>query len=208
MNSSLPDKVDVLAEALADLSRGDDQSASERISAGYAFEARVTAKRTWTPARALSIFRRDGFVDRYSGKRLVYPGALRVLSKLLPEAFPAHPDWKMSETHFAYWELFPTLDHIVPIARGGVDSEGNLVTTSFLRNQAKSSWALDDLGWTLHPPGNIDEWDGLMSATSSLIEARPSLLEGDNYLRGWHFAASSIGLPNKAMQAVRPPAGR
>ena len=198
----------MLAEALADLSRGDEGSARERISAGYAFEARITAKRTWTPGRALVIFRRDGFVDRYSGKRLVYPGALRVLSRLLPDAFPAHPDWKMSETHFAYWELFPTLDHVVPIGRGGNDAEDNLVTTSFLRNQAKSSWALDELGWTLHPAGSIAEWDGLMSATSSLIEARQSLLQDDKYLRGWHIAASRLGMPNTAMQTVRPPAGR
>lgn len=208
MTSPLRDKVDVLAEALADLSRGDERSASERISAGYAFEARVRAKRTWSPARSLVIFRRDGFVDRYSGKRLVYPGALRVLSRLLPETFPAHPNWKMSATHFAYWELFPTLDHIVPIGRGGTDSEDNLVTTSFLRNQAKSSWALEKLGWTLHRPGSIHEWDGLMSATSSLIAARPSLLEDDTYLRGWHTAASNVGMPNTVMQTDRPPAGR
>src|SRR5574337_296472 len=185
MRSALRDKVDVLAEALADLSRGDEQTARERISTGYAFKARVTVKRTWSAERALGIFHRDGFVDRYSGKRLVYPGTLRVLSKLLPEDFPAHPNGKMSETHFAYWELFPTLDHVVPIGRGGAHSDDNLVTTSFLRNQAKSSWTLEELEWTLHSPGSIDEWDGLMGATWSLIEGRPSLLGGDTYLRRW-----------------------
>jgi 5-methylcytosine-specific restriction endonuclease McrA len=208
MSSRHRDKADVLAEALADLSRGDERSARHRISTGYAFEPRIRTKRSWSSLRALAIFRRDGFVDRYSGERLVYPGALRVLSKLLPEAFPAHPNWKMSETHFAYWELFPTLDHVVPIGRGGSDSEENLVTTSFLRNQAKGSWTLEELGWTLHPPGALDKWDGLMNATCSLVAARPSLLEGDTYLQRWHAAASGVGMPNTAMQTDRPPTGR
>lgn len=195
-----PDKLNVLMEALADLARGEVESASARISAGYPFEPRERRKRSWTQRRALSVFLRDGFVDRYTSERLVYPGALRVLSLLVPRAFPAHPNWKMSETHMAYWELFPTLDHILPIGRGGADTDENLVTTSMLHNQAKSSWTLDELGWKLYPAGNATDWDGLLIATSSLIEARPELLN-DKYLRGWHNAAMSIVPPNKAMQA-------
>lgn len=198
MNLPVQDKVDVLAGALADLAVGDMQSASMRIQTGYPFEVRKTGKRSWTPARALAIFKRDGFVDRYSGSRLVFPGAFQSLSMLLPAVFPAHPSWKMSETHFAYWELFPTMDHKVPIARGGSNDDDNLVTTSFLRNQAKSSWTLEELGWSLHPPGNIEEWDGLLSSTCILVAARPELLE-NKYLRGWHNAACAGGVPNKPM---------
>lgn len=99
------------------------------------------------------------------------------------------------------------MDHVVPIARGGDHGDENLVTTSFLRNQAKSSWTLEELGWTLHPPGNISEWDGLLSSTSRLVALRPELL-GDKYLHGWHVAASGGDPPNKARQTDWPPAGR
>lgn len=91
----------------------------------------------------------------------------------------------------AYWELFPILDHIVPIARGGADADENLVTTSMLRNQAKSSWTLDELGWQLRPGGNNADWDGLLERTTDILADRPELLN-DRYLRGWHNAALRI----------------
>ena len=185
------DKVTVLEQALADIAKGVPESASNRLAAGYPFVSRTKSKRSWTQRRALSIFVRDGFIDRYTGERLVYPGALRILSLILPSVFPVHPNWKMSETHIAYWELFPTLDHLFPVATGGEDSDENLVTTSMLSNQAKSSWSLDELGWKLYPSGSIDQWDGLMGIAASLIEDRPALLN-DAYLRRWHDAALSI----------------
>lgn len=49
--------------------------------------------------------------DRYSGTQLVFPGVLRLLSRLLRSEFPFHPNWKMSETHMVYWELFPRGSH-------------------------------------------------------------------------------------------------
>ena len=188
MNCS--DKLNVIAGALSDLTQGEVESASARICAGYPFEPSEHRKRSWTQRRALSIFLRDGFVDRYTGDQLVYPGALRVLSLLVPKAFPAHPNWKMSETHMAYWELFPTLDHVLPIARGGPDNDENLVTTSMMNNQAKSNRSLDDLGWKLHPAGKLADWDGLLEATFSLIAGQPKLLN-DKYLCRWHDAALS-----------------
>jgi len=49
----------------------------------------------------------------------------------------------------------------VPVSRGGKNDESNLVSTSQLRNNAKSNWLLEELGWTLHDPGNLEEWDSL-----------------------------------------------
>jgi hypothetical protein len=51
--------------------------------------------------RPVDIFSRDRFIDRYSGERLVFPGALRLISRRMPGAFPYHPNWKMDECHFA-----------------------------------------------------------------------------------------------------------
>jgi len=120
------------------------------------------AERGYGKVTCTRIFIRDGFIDRYSGTRLIFPGVLRVLSKLLRTDFPFHPNWKMSATHPAYWELFPTIDHVVPVTRGGVYDESNWVTTSQLRNSAKGLWTLDELGWELYPPGDYASWNGLM----------------------------------------------
>ena len=85
-------------------------------------------------------FLRDGFIDRYSGQKLLNPGILKIISHHFPEDFPYHPHWKMTETHIAYWELTPTLDHIYPIAQGGQDNEKNWVTTSMKNNSIKSNY--------------------------------------------------------------------
>ncbi len=47
-------------------------------------------------------------------------------SELMPNEIPFHPNWKMSESHIAYWQLIPTVDHVVPVSRGGVNHEHNL----------------------------------------------------------------------------------
>ncbi len=144
--------------------------------------------RKYTEAKALRVFARDGFVDRYSGDLLVFPPVLRVLTALLPHDFPFHRNWKMEETHQAYWELFPTLDHVVPVARGGRDDEDNLVSTSMFRNSAKANSTLEELGWSLHAPGDLSQWDGMLVWCMEFIENDRKLLK-DNYIGRWHRAA-------------------
>ena len=78
----------------------------------------------------------------------MFPGIMRLLSFYMPAEFPFHPNWKMTDTHIAYWELVPTVDHIIPISRGGLDRDSNLVTTSMMRNAAKANWTLEELGWS------------------------------------------------------------
>jgi HNH endonuclease len=86
---------------------------------------------------------------------------LRLLSLLLPNEFPFQSNWKFDACHFAFWELFPTIDHVVPVSRGGSDREDNLVTTSMMLNAAKANFTLEQLGWTLHH--DVNRWDGLTS---------------------------------------------
>ena len=88
-------------------------------------------------------------------------GGLRVLSILLPYEFPYHPNWKVEVTHPAFWELFPTIDHEIPVSSGGLDEQSNWVTTSQLMNAEKANWSLDQLGWRLLDPAPSGEWDGL-----------------------------------------------
>lgn len=119
---------------------------------------------------------RDGFIDRYTGTRLINPGVLRLVHVVLGNDFPAHPHGKLSETHLAFWELFPTVDHVVPISRGGRDDESNRVTASMLSNQAKDQWTVEDLGWKLHPPGAAAAWDGLSRWLVDYLVANPTVL--------------------------------
>ncbi len=180
--------IDRVVQAL----RGDDRAiARDILCAEYPFVPVTPERRRYTEPQSLQVFIRDGFVDRYSGQRLVFPGIFRLLTRLLPQEFPYHPNWKMTETHPSDWELFPTIDHVLPVARGGADSDTNWVTTSMLRNAAKANWTLEELGWSLRPPISLIEWDGLTRLFLGLVDADRSVLE-DGYLRRWHTAAIGI----------------
>lgn len=143
----------------------------------YPFAGVQAKKRKYSESMKLRIFLRDGFIDRYTGKKLVFSGMLRLISLLMPEEFPYHPNWKMDQCHIAYWQLSPTLDHIFPVARGGLDDESNWVTTSMISNAQKDQWTLEELGWELLPAGDLAEWDGLINAFIQLVEIDKTLIE-------------------------------
>ena len=185
------DRSQIISNVCDALMENDRETASKIARDDYPFIPVHATKRRYTELQSVRLFVRDGFIDRYSGSPLVYPATLRLLSKLLPEEFPAHPNWNMSESHIVYWKLFPTVDHIIPVARGGSETEENWVTASMLRNSAKSNWTLEELGWQLFPPGDVRDWDGLMSWFLLYIERHPTFLE-DSYLKRWHRAALSV----------------
>ena len=135
-------------------------------------------------------FLKDGFVDRYTGEKLLNPGVLKVISYYFPTEFPYHPHWKMDQTHIAYWELIPTIDHIYPVAKGGHDDEENWVTTSMKNNSIKSNYTIDEIHWKLYPKGDIADWDGLTSLFLKLIEKDEELLK-DNYIKSWYKVSSN-----------------
>jgi hypothetical protein len=188
----LGDRAAIIDRVLQSLCGGDIGIAGNILRAEYPFVPIMPESRRYSELQSLQVFVRDGFVDRYSGQRLVFPGIFRLLSRLLPEEFPFQPNWKMTETHPAYWELFPTIDHVLPIARGGSDQESNWVTTSMLRNAAKANWTLEELGWGLRPPGSLTNWDGLMRRFVEIVDSDRSAL-ADGYLRRWHAAVVRAG---------------
>jgi hypothetical protein len=93
-----------------------------------------------------------------------------------------------SGAHPAFWELYPTVDHVIPIARGGADDETNIVTTSMLSNGAKGNWLLGELGWPTQRASVVDGWDGMLGWFLSQWDANEAL-HGNPYLRRWHRAA-------------------
>lgn len=199
----LPGRAAIIGRSLRILRSDGTAAAGDILRAEYPFIAITPECRRYTQAQALRIFRRDGFVDRYSGQRLVFPGVLRLLSRLLPNEFPFHQNWKMAGTHPAYWELFPTIDHVVPVARGGADSDVNWVTTSMVRNAAKSNWTLEELGWPVCAAGSLADWDGLTRLFLEFVDSERSLLN-DVYLRRWHSAAVGTGSGAEATRNMEP----
>lgn len=178
------------------LDQGKTVSAADMIRQHYPFTPIKKNGRKYTPRQMTKVFLRDGFIDRYRGTKLVHPPALRLLSHYLPECFPYHKNAKINEAHIAYWELFPTIDHLVPVARGGIDSEENWVCCSMLTNSIKSNWLLEELQWDLKIPGNSNVWDGMLSWFLRHVDDHKELL-AIGYIKTWLHAGMEIS-PNRA----------
>jgi len=185
------DKSCVVQAAFEEILRGYNSQAAAIIRDDYSFTPLSVERKGLPPYRATEVFFRDGFIDRYSGKRLVFPPVLKIISNALPTDFPYHPHWKMDRCHVAYWELYPTVDHVVPLARGGSDDETNLVCTSMLSNGAKANWRLEELGWQLFPAGDIQQWDGLVRWFFECTEEYQEALE-DQLIKRWYTAAMRL----------------
>tara|TARA_R110000868_G_scaffold383578_8_gene650698 strand:+ start:10905 stop:11480 length:576 start_codon:yes stop_codon:yes gene_type:complete len=181
------DKYKLIRDICGLLSKGDAISAKLEAEK-YPFNVESPTPRKFSAYDSMRLFLRDGFVDRYTGSKLVFPGTLYVLSQELPEHFPSHPHGKLSESHIVHWELFPTVDHIIPVARGGADSEVNWVTTSMLTNQAKLHWTINELGWEVKKAGNLNDWDGLTEWFQMRVDQNPKLLTHSS-IKKWHRVA-------------------
>lgn len=186
---TLLEKSELLMHIGEMLTNGKKTDAREIIVEKYPFTILPTAHRSYNERQKMEVFMRDGFIDRYTGERLINPGFLKVLSFYYPVEFPYQSHWKMTECHDAYWELCPTIDHLMPIARGGMDTMGNWVTTSMLNNSIKSNWTLDQLHWNLHEQGKTYNWDGLSSCFISLVAKHKELLN-DGYINKWYKVCS------------------
>ena len=192
--TAMRDKVDVVVDSFARLRAGDDDVARAIIDTEYPFVPLVRKSRksrSSTRSRVLQIANRDGFIDLYTGKKLVYPAAMKVMSLSMPQTFPWHPKGKMDIAHIAWWELFPTLDHVTPITLDGDDTDDNIVLCSMTTNMAKSNWTLDELGWKKRARGDMSKWDGLLKTTTVLIAQRTEL-QNDLEIQRWHTAALKL----------------
>lgn len=135
------------------------------------------------------IYRRDSFTCWYCGTRTIPEPVLRTLSLLFPEELPWHANWKVTETHPAYFTLTSSCDHLLAGTRHGEwGGEENLVTACARCNYSKSSYTLEELGWET-PISRPSPWMGLTDVYSALFEiargqgkTSPS---GEKYHRQW-----------------------
>ena len=168
-------KIDAIIQATALIQNNDISGAKAVISHDYPFIPIKSEGRKYTILEMVQQFFRDGFIDRYSGDRLINPGMLRILSEFIPDAFPYQAHWKTDECHIAYWDFQPTIDHVYPVSLGGRDAAENWATTSMVHNSVKSNFTLEQLGWTLKDAGDIRKWNGLSTEFVALVEANPHL---------------------------------
>ena len=180
-----------LIAIICELAEKDPDAAGRRLEQDYPFIPAKPPRRSFTNFESITVITRDGFIDRYTGERLVHPGALHMLSLLLPEQFPYHPHGKRDQCHVAHWELWPTLDHIIPLALGGEDDISNLATTSMFQNLAKANATLEQLGWSLHEPQPETGWDGLSSWFIRMYEVMPEA-QANGHLSKWYHASKRV----------------
>ena len=82
------DKAEVLRQVAILLHNKNFVLAEKMVNEKYPFTPIESSGRNYTVEQMVTQFFNDGFIDRYSGKRLVNPGILRIMSEMLPEAFP------------------------------------------------------------------------------------------------------------------------
>ena len=143
----------------------------------------------------LKVWVADGFRCRYSGDLLFFPGYLTALSAVWPETFPAHPNWKADAAHDVYWTHSASLEHVDPVSIGGAENEENWITTSMARNQVRSRYPLQSLGWEIRPRAATPDWDGGIVQFRALLDQRPALLSGEiwgRYLTKWYAAVGTV----------------
>jgi hypothetical protein len=168
-------KAAVIESVCEALQRGDTSTAAQILSDRYPNPTPPIGKGNVGSEKRLRVFLRDGFLDRYSGSPLVLPGT-----------YQRH--WKAGECHPAFWQLAATVDHVVPVTLGGSNEEANLVTTSMQRNMAKGNFALEELNWTLHPPGD-GSWDGLTAWFVRYVKDNLRRLIADSQVKEWYLVA-------------------
>ncbi len=185
------EEIKALSSAVDLLVGNDVESAAAVIQREIPFVPTKNTGRHYSTAQKIAVFARDHFIDRYSGEKLLNPGLLRAVSRLCPGAFPFQTNWRMDACHPSIWRLTPTIDHVVPVARGGNDNEGNWITTNMIHNSAKANWTLEELGWKLYPESECPMWDGLSKQFLAIYAANETL-HTDAYIRDWHRATVKI----------------
>ena len=101
LNKAVVNGVRAIAETCVALSEGNFDKGREIISEKYPHKKPLKPRKSFTKKEQLKIFLRDGFIDRYSGDPLIFPGVLCILSCLVSDVFPYHAHGNMAKCHQA-----------------------------------------------------------------------------------------------------------
>ena len=73
-------KLKIIENSALKLLQGDILMAKEIINEEYPFQVVLIGKRRYTDKQKMEQFVKDGFIDRYSGQKLINPGLLSAMS--------------------------------------------------------------------------------------------------------------------------------
>jgi hypothetical protein len=91
---TIESKTQTIVDVCAALAAGDRQHAIDLLQERYPFAPAAVLSHKASKVQSTRVFLRDGFIDRYTGDRLIFPPALRLLAIDLPTEFPWHTNWK------------------------------------------------------------------------------------------------------------------
>lgn len=168
---------DALREVVNALIRQDRRTADERMATIAHQPPPVIARRTPSVRKLAGIYDRDRYQCRYCGAKTVLIPVMRLIAAAYPLEFPYHRHGKAGVTHPAFDFSSASLDHVIPVTRGGdALDDDNIVTACWVCNRVKGSFPLDVLRWTLRAPAD-DTWRGLADLYPRLWDAlgRPEL---------------------------------
>lgn len=201
------EKHEAIMEAFIALYDGQLEECRELLRRSYPFDPRtkprqvparedqvsggVRPQSAWDadPGLKMQVFKRDGFVNRFTGEPLVLTAALRLLSHEAPEEFPHQTNWKLGQTHIAYYDLGTCANKLLPPTRGGVEDESNLVTTTMPYVMARGNATVEEAGLEIVPVGDAEEWDGLSRMFVDVVRQRPELKKL-SFVRSWYPAVA------------------
>lgn len=105
-------------------------------------------------------FEHDQYTCRFCGTRTIDLEVLKALSRIFPAELPYDSAWKHGRSSLVYWTHSTSLEHVIPIARGGLDRPDNYATTCYACNDARGDLLLVEIGWRKRPASR-EPWDGL-----------------------------------------------
>jgi hypothetical protein len=86
----MAEKSIAIGAVCAALKSGVRNQAISLLKRDYPFVPHAPSKRQYGPLESTRVFVRDGFIDRYTSERLVFPPVLRVISAELPDEVSAY----------------------------------------------------------------------------------------------------------------------
>lgn len=146
----------------------------------------------------LKIWVRDNWTCRYCGEPVFFLPTLNLLDKLSPNHGYNHPHSKTGSVLSLFQWRWASVDHVVPVTKGGTNDEENLVTACWRCNL---NWNNKSVAQGKPQPNKLNEnaikvsWDGLSSLYPKLCKKKDDwcrLIEAgvessityDDYLEG------------------------
>ena len=111
------DKITTIKQSAKSILTGNIESAKNLINKEYPFKKLKPEGRSYTDKEKYEQFVRDGFIDRYTGEKLVNPGLLKVLSYYSRMHFHirAIGRWKNVTVPTGNWSQQLTTSFLLPL---------------------------------------------------------------------------------------------